>query len=197
MLYMTVEAGERWDPIRREFMNLDKPLNIAMEHSLISISKWEEKWHIAFLGKEKKTDEQVLDYIRCMVVQPQNVREDFVYFLSKEDQMKINSYISDPATATQLNEQARKLMNRGYKKSNEVLTSELIYYYMAEFRLPAEYQKWRLPRLMMLIEVCNMKEWEKDPKHKKMLANSTGSTNLSKAYYEINRKRCKELNTKG
>lgn len=197
MLRITVEAGDRWDATKQEFRTLDKSVRLVLEHSLISISKWEEKWCQAFLGKEKKTDEQIMDYIRCMIVQPQDPPEEIEYMISVEDQKRINDYISRPATASHINDDAKRLMNRGQKKSDETLTSELIYYYMAEFRLPAEYQKWPLQRLLMLIEICNMKEWEKDPKHKKMLSSNSGSTNLAKAYYEINKRRLEQYHTTG
>lgn len=197
MLQITIKKDERWDEKKQEFRQLDRDMTINLEHSLISISKWEEKWCVPFLGRERKTDEQIMDYIRCMIVTPSSAPEDIVYMISIEDQKRINQYISRPATASSISEDTRRLMNRGRKKSNEVWTSELIYYYMAEFRLPAEYQKWPLQRLLMLIEICNVKEWEKDPKHQKMLNSASGSTNLAKTYYEINQRRLKEYNTKG
>ena len=197
MLRIHVNNGERFDTTKQEFITLDKPVDLVLEHSLISISKWEEKWCIPFLGKNKKTDEQIMDYIRCMIVTPQNPPEGVEYLIDIDDQKKINAYISRKATASSISDDVRKLMNRGQRKSNEVMTSELIYYYMSEFGLPAEYQKWPIQRLLMLIEICNMKEWEKDPKHKKMLNSPSGNANLAKTYYEINQRRLKQFNTKG
>lgn len=197
MLKIKVDAQERWDGENEVFIKLDMPVTLTMEHSLISISKWEEIHHKVFLGRGRKTNEEILDYIRCMVITPQDVDMDTIKLISRDDMKRINDYIADSATATHIDQTAVKLMTRGVRKSHEEMTSEIIYYYMAEYRLPAEYQKWRLPRLLTLIDVCNVKEWAKDPKHQKMLNSSSGNANLAKTYYEINQKRLKQYNTKG
>lgn len=197
MLKITIDKQERWDSETEQFVYIDKPITLTLEHSLISISKWEEVHHKAFMDRTRKTNEEILDYVRCMIISPQDVGIDIIKCMSKKDMEKINAYIEDQATATHINEHALKMMRCGVKKNNEIMTSELVYYYMVEYGIPAEYQKWRLPRLLTLIDVCNVKEWAKDPKHQKMLNSSSGNTNLAKTYYEINQRRLKQYNTKG
>lgn len=126
-----------------------KAQTLQMEHSLVSISKWESKWHVPFLGKQEKTQEQILDYLNCMTL-TQNVDPNVFLFLSNDTVKKINEYISDPMTATTISDY-------GAKKSREIITSEVIYFWMVNFNIPFECQKWHLNRLLTLIEVCNAK----------------------------------------
>ncbi len=149
MLKIYIPAQEEWDPVSETFISV-KEQTLTLEHSLVSISKWEAKWHKAFLGKSEKTEEEVVDYIRCMTL-TQNVSPDVYYCIPKEAYTQINAYIEDPATATYFSEDQKK------GSSRETITSELIYYWMIALNIPFECQKWHLNRLLALIRVCSIK----------------------------------------
>lgn len=129
-----------------------KPQTILLEHSLLSISKWESYWKKSFV--EAKLERQELyDYIRCMTV-TQNVDERLYMFLTEEDYTNILDYIKDPMTATTITD---RRPNRPGKK--EIVTSELVYYWMITYGIPIEEcQKWHFNRLMTLIRICSVKE---------------------------------------
>lgn len=148
MLTVNIPSVEYFDDRTNSFFTIDGG-KIELEHSLISISKWESKWKKPFLTKEEKTEEEVLDYIRCMTV-TKNVKPDIYKNLTEENIQSINNYIDDPMTATTFND-------RGGKKSKDVITSELIYYWMIVWNIPTEFQKWHLNRLLTLIQVCSLK----------------------------------------
>lgn len=137
-----VEATNRFESVSET--------KLVLEHSLVSISKWEAKWHKAFLGKDSKTDEETIDYIKCMTL-TQNVDPNVYYCLSADNVQQIKNYIEDPMTATTIRE------NPNAPRSREIITSELIYYWMVALNIPVEFQKWHLNRLLMLIRVCNIK----------------------------------------
>lgn len=149
MLKITVPAVELFDEAKQEFIEA-KEITLQLEHSLVSLSKWESKWHKAFLSKREKTNEETLDYVRCMTI-TQNVDPSVYSRLSTENIEEINRYISDPMTATYIPEDPQT-PSRG-----DVVTSELIYYWMISLNIPQEYQKWHLNRLLSLIKVCNIK----------------------------------------
>jgi hypothetical protein len=156
MLQITVPESPK-----REFFNeatnkfyytqATKEQKLQLEHSLISLSKWESKWHKPFLSKkEKKTDEQIRDYVRCMSL-TQNVDPNIFNNLSSENITEITDYINDPMTATWFRKDKTEAPSR------ETVTSELIYYWMISLNIPFECQKWHLNRLLTLIQVCNIK----------------------------------------
>lgn len=151
-LPITIQPGELWDERNERFVTIDKPVDLVLEHSLVSISKWESRWKKAFLSNNKKTDEEKLDYIRCMTL-TQKVNPDVYYLLDKETVEKINKYIDDPMTATTFSDGATA--QNTYKK--EVITSEVVYYLMFANNIPVEFQKWHLNRLLTLIKVCSIK----------------------------------------
>ncbi len=157
MLHITVPAREFYDESTEEFITT-KEQTIIMEHSLISLSKWEAKWKKPYLSDAPKTNEEVIDYLRCMTVGPKNLDPNVYAALTKENLEEISAYIQDPMTATTINEQKRP-------GGREILTSELIYYYMIAQNIPVEFEKWHLNRLIMLIRVCAIKN---DPKKEKM-----------------------------
>lgn len=150
MLKITIKAGELFDGAKNVFVVNGKDETIVLEHSLVSISKWESKWHKPFLSDKPKTAEESLDYIKCMTI-TQNVDPTLYKFLSKENYEQINKYIEDSMTASWVND------INGKKGSREVITSELIYYWMIALNIPVEFQKWHLNRLLMLIKICNAK----------------------------------------
>ena len=182
MLKVVIPPFEEWDPVNECFVSFPKEQTLSLEHSLVSISKWESKWHKAFLGKQEKTAEEIIDYIRCMTV-TQNVDPEVYLNLPNSVIEQINSYIDDPATATTFYEDNNK---RG--ASRETITSELIYYWMITFGIPFECQKWHLNRLLTLIRVCSIK----NSTQKKM-----GPTELAKRNTALNAARRKAHHTRG
>ena len=149
MLKIIVPAAEYFDEINEEFI-YKKEQPLQLEHSLVSLSKWESKWNKAFLGKQEKTEEEILDYVRCMTL-TQNVDPEVYSRLSAENYAAINQYIEAPMTATHLCE------DKIQKGNKDTVTSELIYYWMIAYNIPVEFQKWHLNRLLTLIRVCNVK----------------------------------------
>jgi hypothetical protein len=149
MLRITIPEQSLWDPANEEFL-YTKEQTITLEHSLLSISKWESKWNVSFLSSSQKlTNEQLTDYIRCMTL-TQNVDPLIYNCLTNENLKAINDYIAAPMTATTITRQKKG-------PSREKITSELIYYWMVALQIPFECQKWHINRLLTLIEVCNIK----------------------------------------
>lgn len=179
MLKIVVPELELWDEKKQEFSTL-KETTIQLEHSLVSISKWESKWHKAFLSKKDKSNEEIIDYIRCMTI-TQNVPEDVYYRLSDENMEAINKYIDDPMTATYFHDDEQA-------NSRETVTSELIYYWMIVQNIPVNFEKWHLNRLLSLIKVCNIK----NSPPKKM-----SSKEIMRRNSALNAARRKKYNTKG
>lgn len=180
MLQITIPATELWDEAKGEF-TYAKEQTLQLEHSLVSISKWESKWQKAFLGNQEKTNEEMLDYIRCMTI-TQNVDPLTYYRLTRENIRQINEYISSPMSATVITHLEQTKPNR------EVVTSELIYYWMLTLNIPLECQKWHLSRLFKLIDVCNVK----NAPQKKM-----SRAEIMKQNAKINAARRQKLKTKG
>ena len=149
MLQIKVPASEKYDESKNEFI-YTKETTLKLEHSLLSISKWEAKWNVPFLDNREKSREEMIDYIRCMTLNS-NVNDDVYYGLSAENHDAITKYINSPMTATTFND-----MNKG-TGSYEVVTSELIYYWMVAHGIPFECEKWHIQRLLTLIRICGAK----------------------------------------
>ena len=181
MLEITIPATELWDEINEEFITT-KEQTLRLEHSLVSLSKWESKWCKPFLSKTNKTDEEMLDYVRCMTL-TQNVPDEVYRCLTDDNIRKIYEYIDAPMTATWFNDDKTKGTSRG-----EQTTSELIYYWMIALNIPFECQKWHLNRLLTLIRVCNIK----NQPPKKMSKRDIMSRNAA-----LNAARRNKLHTKG
>jgi hypothetical protein len=180
VLRITIPAVEQWDEIKQEFIQT-KEQTLQLEHSLVSLSKWESKWNKPFLSKEAKTHEETLDYIKCMTIS-QNVNPDVYTFLTSEHIEQINKYIEAPMTATTFVE------DKNGKRNREIITAELIYYWMIALTIPFECQKWHLNRLLTLIRVCNIK----NAPPKKMGKKATASH-----YAQLNAARRQQMNTRG
>lgn len=180
MLRIIVPAAEYFDEINEEFI-YKKEQTLQLEHSLVSLSKWESKWNKAFLGKQEKTDEEILDYVRCMTL-TQNVDPEVYSRLSAENYAAINAYIEAPMTATCFFDE------RKGQKRKETVTSELIYYWMISYNIPVEFQKWHLNRLLTLIRVCNVKN---TPPKKR------SQREIMKRHAAINAANRKRFNSKG
>ena len=157
MLQLTIlPKKDLWDEKNERFMSF-KGQTLVLEHSLVSISKWESRWHKAFLAEPRKSHDELVDYIRCMTL-TQNVDPLTYDCLSQSDIEKVKQYIDDPMTATVIKETPT-----ARKGPQQIITSELIYYWMVALQIPSKYEKWHLNRLMTLIKICNI---ENQPKKK-------------------------------
>ena len=181
MLSITIGGGELFNEETMSFEKT-KTYKLSLEHSLVSLSKWESKWEKPFLESDK-TDEEVIDYIRCMTI-TQNIPYDIYYNLSKEELVTIQKYIQSKQSATWFNESKKT----GAIGTSEKITSEIIYYWMFAHNIPMECQKWHLNKLLTLIKVCNLKN--QPPKKK------TRSEVIAENH-RLNQERRKKYNTTG
>ena len=177
------EAVEMFDEKTTSFSLLppEKPRKLQLENSLIAISKWEAKWCKPYFSKERKTDEEVLDYIKCMTITP-GVPDDVYERLSEKNIDDIQKYLNAPMTASTVREDKLSRPNR------EQITSELIYYWMISFNIPIQFEKWHINRLIMLIRICNAKNSSPKKKSRKELVAD---------YAAINAANKKRFKTKG
>lgn len=180
MLHITIPSGEIFDENNSEFIQI-KETKLTLKHSLVSLYKWESKWHKPFLNKELKTDEETIDYIKCMTV-TQNVDPNVYLKLTNENLAQINSYIENPMTATTFPDDKK---NPGKQR---IVTAELIYYWMISLQIPIEWEKRHLNQLLTLIRVFNVENAPADKKSK---------ADILKHNRELNAARRKKLNSKG
>ena len=183
MLTITVPAVEGWDENREEFVTIQEQ-TLCLEHSLISISKWESKWHKPFLSDDLRTDEESIDYVRCMTLN-KNVDPNVYYMLTKDNVKQIHDYIENPMTATTFN---NLYSNQSKTSKRTIVTNELIYYWMLQYNIPFKCEKWHINRLLTLIRVCEVK----NSPAKKM-----SKRDLASRYAEINAANRKKFNSKG
>ena len=153
MLRLTVVTAEGFDDETSRFVETSSVV-VELEHSLLSVSKWESKWKIPFLGDQNKTNEQVLDYV-IMMTSSGEIPPEVLAHMGPEHFNAINDYINDKMTATTFRESKQP-------NNNEIITAELIYYWMIALGIPFECQEWHLNRLLTLIKVCNIKNAPKD-----------------------------------
>ena len=180
---LTIEvpiSPEGWDEVKEEFVEA-KTQTLQLEHSLVSLSKWESNWKKPFYSKEKMSDEETLDYIKCMTL-TKNVDPSVYDHLTTKNIKEVIDYIGDPMTATTFSKNDKNPVNR------EVITSELIYYWMIASNIPFECQKWHLNRLITLIRVCGIKSTP--PKKRSM-------RDIMSRNAALNAARRKQMNTKG
>lgn len=155
MLQITIPAlvREDYNEETNEFLYtvIEKEQTLRLEHSLISLSKWESKWHKPFISKNEKTNEELLDYIKYMTLTP-NVDPEVYHRLSPANYDQIENYIGDSMTATTFSDSQNR------KHSREIITAEIIYYWMVSLNIPFDpCERWHLNRLITLIRVCNIK----------------------------------------
>ena len=181
MLTLEIPELEGCNEKTREFIST-KACTLHLEHSLIALSKWESKWHKAFLRKQKKTDEETRDYVRCMSVYD-DVSPNILIGLTDENISQINAYIEDSMTATYISD-----IHKGAGTNRDTVTSELIYYWMIALNIPFECQYWHLNRLMTLINVCSIKNQP---------AKKMGRNELMRRNTALNAARRKQMHTKG
>jgi hypothetical protein len=180
MLTIVVPGVEMFDEAAQEFVTIDD-VTLDLEHSLVSLSKWESIFEKPFLGKDEKEVDEVFEYIKLMTLTPK-VPDEVYLKLSEANVMAINGYIDAKMTATWFNEAP------GAPQSKDVITSELIYYWMISFQIPFECENWHLNRLFTLIRVCNIKQ----AKPKKMSRAEIAARNR-----ELNAQRRRQLGTTG
>ena len=181
---LTIEipiSPEGWDEAKQEFVE-SRTQSLQLEHSLISLSKWESKWHKPFFSTKEMTDEETLDYIKCMTL-TKNVKPDVYNHITRENMNDVVNYIGDPMTATTFYKDEKGANNR------ETVTSELIYYWMIASNIPFDpCQKWHLNRLITLIRVCGIK----NTPPKKRSSREIMSRNAA-----LNAARRQQMNSKG
>lgn len=188
MLEIVVKKTEVLNPDTNTFYSTNGG-KLQLEHSLLSLRKWESKWHIPFLNKKtEKTKEQITDYIRFMTIN--TVSDPNIYdFISLADMQRIGEYIEDPMSATWFNDSQEK---QGRIGKEPVVTAEIIYYWMVTLQIPMECQKWHLNQLMTLIKVINIKNSAHDPNKKKR-----PKKDIIEDYNAMNEARLKKYNTTG
>ena len=172
MLSLKIDDVQFYDERTEKFVKI-KGQTLQLEHSLVSISKWEAKYKKPFLNREKKTVEETLDYIKFMTI-TQNVNPLLYTALNSEHIQKVNAYIDDPMTATTISKQ------EGKGGSTRVITSEEIYYQMTAYQVPWEAQRWHFNRLLMLLRVCDEKNKPKKKMRKGDIARRNRSLNAAR-----------------
>lgn len=174
-------SSEGWDEEKQEFVE-PKTQTLQLEHSLVSLSKWESKWHKPFYSKKELSDEETLDYIKCMTLN-KNINSDVYDHLTRENVKDVMAYIGNPMTATTFYKEDKGSNN------HETITSELIYYWMIASNIPFEpCQKWHLNRLITLIRVCGIKNTPPKKRSRREIMSRNAALNAS---------RRKQMNTKG
>ena len=168
MKTITIPDIEAFDDESEKFVYV-KGRTFVIEHSLVSISKWESKWKKPFITTKEKTVEELRDYVRCMTL-TQNVDEEIYKYIPVPIMNEIIEYMNDPMTATWFSD-----VDKHNGKNGETITSELIYYWMTAANIPIECQKWHLNRLMTLIRIAG----EKNQPPKKMNKNDILKQNRS------------------
>lgn len=179
MLQITIPAREQWDEARAEFVYTDE-YTIELEHSLVSLSKWESKWCKSFLSAKEKTYDETIDYIRCMTLN-QNIPYEAYYALTYANIEQINNYINAPMTAAYFNKEGN---GRGM---NKIITAESIYFWMISLGIWSECQNWHLNRLLALIRYCSN---END-------TSKMSKSELAKRNASLNAARRKRFNSRG
>lgn len=181
MLRLTIPATEGWDSKIQQFVDIKPAVTLEMEHSLVSLQQWESKWCKPFLSKDDKTDEEILDYIKCMTLTP-NVDPEVYERLTRENILEINKYINAPMTATTFYDEKKPQGRR------EIITAEIIFHWMIALNVWYECRYWHINQLLTLIKVCNIKNQPKKKGRNK---------DIMAQYAALNAARRKQLNSKG
>lgn len=181
MLILTLPDREFYDEKTNRFIDIKGGI-LRLEHSLYSIAKWESKWKKPFLDNKEKTKEQTYDYIKCMAVD--DIEDSLLDGLTDNDIITIQKYLEDSQTATWFSD------TRPNRPSREIITAEIIYYWMIAQNVPMECQYWHFSRLITLLKVCNIKNAPKD-------SNKMSAAEVARRNRSINAARRKQMGTKG
>lgn len=183
MLTITIPGEEYFDDEKQRFLTVNDT-TLEFEHSLVSLSKWESEWEKPFLSTDNKSPEQVLDYItRCMLLTP-NVPPEIFHKFTTEHYKQINEYIESKMSATWFAD----LPKPNGPRRKEVITAEIIYYWMDELKIDLDWEKRHLARLFTLIKVHN----EKNQPEKKVDKRAIMERNR-----QLNEERLAKMGTKG
>jgi len=180
MLTITVTLSEDFDEAKSEFLDSESFV-LVLEHSLVSLSKWESHFEKPFLNTKDKSPDELFWYIKAMTL-TKNAPEEIFHKLSKSNIEDINRYISAKMTATWFSDK------QGFKPGREIITAELIYYWMFSMNIPIECEHWHLNRLLTLVKVFS----EKSKPAKKM-----GKRELAQRNRSLNAQRRAALGTSG
>lgn len=180
MLIITVPGAEVFNEVEGTFSTINDT-TLELEHSLLSLSKWESEFQKPFLSKAEKSNEETLAYVRCMITTP-DYDPDIIYKMSRANFAQINDYIESKQSATTFTIAPNK------KGPSEIITAELIYYWMVSFKIPFETESWHLNRLFSLIRLCSIKGSKPEQMSKR---------EISEHNRKLNEARRAELNTKG
>ena len=184
MLQIQIPFVDLYDEVNNVFITVEEQ-TLTLEHSLVSLAKWESRWRKPFLSKEKLTAEESIDYIRCMTL-TENVAPEVYLAIPDSTINTISEYIANPMTATWFSEDG----NKGKKQNKRPVTAEIIYHWMIALSIPSEYDTWHLNRLLTLIRVCD--EENKPANGKKKSVN-----NILNDYAALNNARKQKLKTRG
>ena len=179
MLTIEVVTQDGYDEETEQFVAASVVV-LELEHSLASLSKWESTFEKPFLNTFEKTPLEVMVYFMAMTLTP-NVPSEVYKHLSNENIDEINNYINSKQNATTFS-------NLGEERSREIITAEVIYYWMVAMQIPFECQYWHLNKLLALVRVINLKNAPK----KKMSAAEIASRNR-----ELNSQRRAALRSTG
>lgn len=193
MLTITIEAREVFDQVTETFIKNEKDVTLTLEHSLISIRKWESKWHKPFM-KTKKNDEELLDYIRCMTI-THNVDPEIYRCLTPKQIEEIVLYIQDSMTATWFSNNEGQV--GGQKKKEETITAEIIYYWMVTLNIPVEFERWHVNQLLTLIRVVSLKQESAMNSGKNKKLSSKDRAAMAAKRQQINMERRAKTGSKG
>lgn len=171
MLKLTIKGNESFDESTNRFVKTED-VTIVLEHSLVSLSKWESIWEKPFLGPQEKSTEETLSYIQAMTITP-NVPPEVYSRITQEDLELVNKLITAKMTATVIREES----GSGRK---EIITAEVIYHWMIAMQIPMECQYWHLNRLLTLIRVCNAKNAPKKKMSKSEIAAQNRALNAQR-----------------
>lgn len=187
VLDLTIPANEYWDNVKGEF-HYTKETTLHLKHSLISLTRWEQKYKRRFLDQGPNNLEEILYYIKCMTMNREPI-DDLVYqSISKDDYDKVMDYIKDSMTATTL----PKKSDEEEDEKGEPLSSELIYYYMTALQIPFDCEKWHLNNLLTLIHIASIKNKSQDPNKKKQ-----SKASIMKNYAALNKARRAKMGSSG
>lgn len=141
-----------YDEDNNRFVSI-KGAKLELEHSLVSLQKWESIWHKPFLDKKEKTYDEIVSYLRCMTVSSDVTDQNIYYFISPDDLKRVIDYMNDSMTATWFSDGG----NAPGMHKNDVVTAEVIYYWMITLNIPSEYRYWHLNQLLTLIKTVSLK----------------------------------------